>query len=154
MANFQTIIFEREDDIGIVTLNRPDKFNAVNQKMTEELISLVGGLNQGEKTRALIITGAGQAFCSGGDFSKESGLDWASEKSTNETFMSGYRETVPKIMCGLQALNVPTIAALDGVAVGLGCDLALACDIRIACENTKLAAIWIKRGLIPAVGGF
>ena len=73
MANFQTIIFQREDDIGIVTLNRPDKFNAVNQKMTEELISLVGGLNEDKKTRALIITGAGQAFCSGGDFSKEGG---------------------------------------------------------------------------------
>jgi len=154
MADFQTIIFQRENDIGIVTLNRPEKFNAVNQKMTEELISLVGGLNEDKKTRALIITGAGQAFCSGGDFSKEGGLDWASESSTNETFMSGYRETVPKIMCGLQALNVPTIAALNGVAVGLGCDLALACDIRIACENTKLSAIWIKRGLIPAAGGF
>ncbi len=154
MSAFQTIIFEREDNVGIVTLNRPDKFNAVNQKMTEELTSLIEGLNQDKKTRALIITGAGKAFCSGGDFSKDSGLGWASELSTDEAFLSGYRETVPRIMCGLQALNVPTIAALNGVAVGLGCDLALACDIRIASENAKLAAIWIKRGLIPAAGGF
>ena len=154
MADFKTIILEQENDIGIVTLNRPERFNAINQKMSEELISLIESLNEDKKTRALIITGAGQAFCSGGDFSKKSQLEWASELSTGETFMSGYRETVPKIMCGLQALNVPTIAALNGLAVGLGCDLALACDIRIACEHTKLAAIWIKRGLIPAAGGF
>jgi 2-(1,2-epoxy-1,2-dihydrophenyl)acetyl-CoA isomerase len=154
MADFQTIILEQENDIGIVTLNRPERFNAINQKLSEELISLIESLNENEKIRALIITGAGEAFCSGGDFSKQSQLEWASELSSGETFMSGYRETVPKIMCGLQALNVPTIAALNGMAVGLGCDLALACDIRIACEHTKLAAIWIKRGLIPAAGGF
>ena len=154
MANFQAIIVEREDDIGIVTLNRPERYNAVNEQMTQELIGLIESLNQDEKTRALIITGAGEAFCSGGDFKRDDALDWASETSTGEMFMRGYRETVPRIMCGLQSLNVPTIAALNGLAVGLGCDMALACDIRIACENTRLSPIWIKRGLIPAAGGF
>jgi len=154
MADFQTLILEREDDISIVTLNRPERYNAVNELMIQEIIGLIESLNQDKQTRALIITGAGEAFCSGGDFKKDASLEWASELSTDEAFMSGYREVVPRIMCGLQALNVPTIAALNGVAVGLGCDMALACDIRIACENTKMASIWIKRGLIPAAGGF
>ena len=154
MADLQTVIVEKENGICLVTLNRPDRFNAVNEQMTQELSGLIEGLNQDKTTRALIITGAGPAFCSGGDFKKEGALDWASETSTGEMFMSGYREIVPRIMVGLQSLNVPTIAAINGVAVGLGCDMSLACDVRIACENTRLSPIWIKRGLIPAAGGF
>jgi enoyl-CoA hydratase/carnithine racemase len=68
--------------------------------------------------------------------------------------MQGYRETVPRLMCGLQSLNIPTIAALNGFAVGLGCDLALACDQRIASDTARISSIWIKRGVIPAAGGF
>ena len=155
MANFQTITFERDDNVGIVTLNRPERYNAVNEQMSKELLSVVDGLNQDKATRALIITGAGVAFCAGGDFKTEEGaLDWADESTTPAVFAGGYRDMVPKLMCGLQALNVPTIAAINGFAVGLGCDLSLACDIRIACENTRLSAVWIKRGLIPAASGF
>ena len=154
MADLQTVIVEKENGICLVTLNRPDRFNAINEQMTQELSGFIEGLNQDKTTRALIITGAGQAFSSGGDFKKESALDWASETSSGEVFMSAYREIVPRIMGGLQSLNVPTIAAINGAAVGLGCDMSLACDVRIACENTKLSPIWIKRGLIPAAGGF
>lgn len=155
MTSFETIIFEKVDDIGIITLNRPERFNAVSDQMTAELASAIDGLNKDDTTRALIITGAGQAFCAGADFKKgEAALGWASETATPEAFMRGYRDIVPRLICGLQALNVPTIAAINGVAVGLGCDMCLACDIRIACENTKLASIWIKRGFIPAAGGF
>lgn len=154
MKKLETIIREKVGNIGIITLNRPDKFNAVNERMTQELLGVVEGLNQDESTRALIITGAGSAFCAGGDFTKGGGLDWASETSTPEEFLRGYRDSVPRLMCGLQALNVPTIAAINGTAVGLGCDMTLACDIRIACENTRLSSIWVRRGLIPAAGGF
>ena len=154
MADLQTVIVEKENGICLVTLNRPERFNAVNEQMTQEISGLLGGLNEDKSIRALIITGAGKAFSSGGDFKKDSALDWASETSSGETFMSGYREIVPRIMGGLQSLNVPTIAAINGPAVGLGCDMSLACDVRIACENTRLSPIWIKRGLIPAAGGF
>jgi len=154
VAKFETIIWEKIDNTGIVTLNRPERYNAVNDQMTRELAGIIEGLNQDETVRALVITGAGEAFCSGGDFKKSEPMDWARETVSPETFLRGYRDIVPRLMTGLQGLNVPTIAAINGVAAGLGCDMALACDIRIACENTKLSSIWIKRALIPAAGGF
>lgn len=156
MKNFETIIWEKVEDTGIITLNRPDRFNAVNDRMIQELLTVVGGLNRDDSVRALIITGAGdKAFCAGADVKKDdAALDWDSDTTTPQAFMQGYRDTVPALMCGLQSLNVPTIAAINGVAVGLGCDLTLSCDLRIACENTRVASIWIKRGVIPAAGGF
>ncbi len=156
MKNFETIIWEKTEDTGIITLNRPDRFNAVNDQMIQELLTLIEGLNRDDSVRALIITGAGdKAFCAGADVKKDdAALDWDSDTTTPQAFMQGYRDTVPALMCGLQSLNVPTIAAINGVAVGLGCDLTLSCDFRIACENTRVASIWIKRGVIPAAGGF
>lgn len=156
MPNFKTIIWEKAENTGIVTLNRPDRFNAVNDQMCHELLTVIEGLNRDDSVRALIITGAGdKAFCAGADVKKDdAALEWDSDTATPAEFMQGYRDTIPPLMCGLQNLNVPTIAAINGVAVGLGCDLTLSCDIRIACENTRVASIWIKRGIIPAAGGF
>jgi len=156
VKNFETIIWEKVDDIGIITLNRPDHLNAVNSQMTRDLVTVIEGLNGDSSVRALIITGAGdKAFCAGADVKKaDAALDWNSDTVSPEVFMQGYRDTVPRLMCGLQNLNIPTIAAINGFAVGLGCDLTLSCDLRIACENTKVASIWIKRGVIPAAGGF
>jgi enoyl-CoA hydratase/carnithine racemase len=156
VQNFETIIWEKVEEIGILTLNRPERFNAVNDTLIREVISVVDGLNKDNSVRALIITGAGdKAFCCGADVKKDGQrLAWDKEDAPPESFLQGYRDSVVPIMCGLQGLNIPTIAAINGAAVGIGCDLSLSCDIRIACENTKIASIWVRRGVIPAAGGF
>lgn len=156
MEKFKTILWEKVKDIGIITLNRPERLNAINTQMTRELLTVIEGLNADSTVRALIITGAGdKAFCAGGDVKiADAALDWNTDTVSPDTFMQGYRDTVPRLMCGLQGLNIPTIAAINGFAVGLGCDLTLSCDVRIACRTTRLASIWIKRGTIPAAGGF
>jgi enoyl-CoA hydratase/carnithine racemase len=154
--NFEAIIWEKVEEIGIITLNRPDRFNAVNDQMIQEVCSVVDGLNKDDSVRALIITGAGdKAFCAGADVKKDDkALEWDKDTAPPETFLQGYRGTVIPMMCGLQGLKIPTIAAINGIAVGMGCDLTLSCDLRIACEKTRIASIWIKRGLVPAAGGF
>jgi len=156
LQNFKTIIWEKVEDIGILTLNRPDRFNAVNDTLVQEVYSVIDGLNRDDSVRALIITGAGdKAFCAGADVKKDDkALEWDKETAPPEAFLQGYRDTVVPLMCGLQGLKIPTIAAINGIAVGMGCDLTLSCDLRIACENTRVASIWIKRGVIPAAGGF
>jgi enoyl-CoA hydratase/carnithine racemase len=156
VKNFEAIIWEKVEEIGIITLNRPDRFNAVNDQMIQEVCSVVDGLNKDDSVRALIITGAGdKAFCAGADVKKDDkALEWDKDTAPPETFLQGYRDTVIPMMCGLQGLKIPTIAAINGIAVGMGCDLTLSCDLRIACEKTRIASIWIKRGLVPAAGGF
>ncbi|HPQ43229.1 MAG TPA: enoyl-CoA hydratase-related protein [Syntrophales bacterium] len=152
-----TLLFEVKENIGIITFNRPERYNAINEQMLEEVIATIERVGNDHSIRGLILTGAGdKAFCCGADFGKgEPGQKMKFANSDDaQIFQDGYRSWVPKVVIGLQNLRVPTIAALNGYAVGMGCDTALACDIRIACENTKVASIWIKRGFLPAESGF
>lgn len=142
---YETIILERKDGIGTLTLNRPEKLNAINRKMTEELNSAMIEIAKDTGVRALVVTGAGRGFCSGADVG-----DMAQAAAPIENRY--WTQMAHKIILGLTELEKPVIAKVNGVAVGIGCSLALSADIIIASENAKFSLIFSRIGLIPDGG--
>ena len=136
---------EDENGVARLTLNRPDKFNALNRDLVGDLATTLEEVARNQKIRVLIVTEAGPAFCAGGDIEGMIGLgplgarDWA--LSVKAAF-----DLVAK-------LEIPVIAALNGPAIGGGCELALACDIRIASEKARFGQPEITLGIIPGAGG-
>lgn len=145
----QTIILKKEAHIGTITLNRPEKLNAANQRMIQELLFALDDVGKDEEMRVLVLTGAGRGFCSGIDLSAAGG---ASDE-TPETFRQSLRHGVQRVTLALQGLEVPTIASVNGAAVGLGFDWALACDIRIGSENARFMVAYTRLGAFPSTGG-
>lgn len=143
--SYETIILERRNGIGTLTLNRPEKLNAMNRKMTEELESAVVEVAKDRDVRVLVITGAGRGFCSGADVG-----DMAQAATSVENRY--WTQTAHKVILALADLEKPVIAKMNGVAVGIGCSLALSADIIIASENAKLSLIFARIGLIPDGG--
>ncbi len=142
---YETIILERKDGIGTLTLNRPEKLNAINRKMTEELNYAIVEIAKDIGVRALVVTGAGRGFCSGADVG-----DMAQAAAPIENRY--WTQMAHKIILGLTELEKPVIAKVNGVAVGIGCSLALSADIIIASENAKFSLIFSRIGLIPDGG--
>ena len=142
---YEHIILERKEGVATLTLNRPEKLNAINQKMIEELESAIVEISQDKDVRVLIITGAGRAFCSGADLS-----DMAQATAPIETryWLAGAH----KIILAMTNLEKPVIAKVNGSAVGFGCSLALSADLTIAPENAQLSLIFTRIGLIPDGG--
>ena len=128
--NFETIVFEKGNNIAFIRLNRPDRLNALNQKMINEIGQVMDVIAADESIGAVIITGNERLFGAGADIKEIKGLNSPVEN-----------------------LNKPTIAAVCGPALGGGCELSLACDIRIAAENALFGQPEIKIGVIPAGGG-
>ena len=143
---YEHLILERKEGIATLTLNRPEKLNAINQKMIAELESAIGEISQDKGIRVLIITGAGRAFCSGADIS-----DMAQAAAPIETryWLVGAH----KIIFAITNLEKPVIAKVNGVAVGFGCSLALSADLAIVSENAQFSLIFTQIGLIPDGGG-
>lgn len=135
----ETIQVERQDGIVTVTLNRPERKNALNQRMYDELRQTFASMETSD--RVLILTGADGAFCSGADLSEP-----PSDLSTGSGLRL-MRENMTGTILGLHELTIPTIAAVNGVAVGGGLGLALACDLVIASDAAKFSFIFSKRGL-------
>ena len=143
--NYETIILERKDSIATLTLNRPEKLNALNRKMAEELESAVAEIVKDRDVRTLIITGAGRGFCSGADVG-----DMAQAAAPIEFRYA--TQMAHKLILALTNLEKPVIAKVNGVAVGIGCSLALSADIIIASENARFSLIFSRIGLIPDGG--
>jgi 2-(1,2-epoxy-1,2-dihydrophenyl)acetyl-CoA isomerase len=143
--SYETIILERKDGIGTLTLNRPEKLNAINRKMTEELNSAMLEIAKDTGVRALVVTGAGRGFCSGADVG-----DMAQAAAPIENRY--WTQTMHKTILGLTDLEKPVIAKVNGAAVGIGCSLALSADMIIASENAKFSLIFSRIGLIPDGG--
>ena len=140
-----SLIYEREDQIGLLTLNRADKRNALSAELLNELSQVFARLAGEDDLRALILTGAGNAFCAGTDISELSNL---TEAEAVEVSSRG-QELCDKIDC----FPVPVIAAVNGIAAGGGCELTLACHLRIASTNARFSLPEPRLGLIPAYGG-
>jgi enoyl-CoA hydratase len=144
---YQNILVERQDRIAIITLNRPGVLNALSQATVNELDAAIDELGADESVRAIIITGAGEkAFAAGADMKELHALSSATEAAA----FIGRRH---RFLFKLGKLSKPVIAALNGYALGGGCELALACDIRIAAETARLGQPEINVGMIPGTGG-
>lgn len=147
---YEHILFSVEDHIATVTLNRPEAYNAISDQMRNELREVTALLRGNRDIRVLVVTGAGRAFCAGGDIKLmkrrvEQGVDYRER-------LESYRRDVADMVRELRGIRQPTVAALNGPTYGAGCSIAMLCDIRIASEQAKLGLPFGKRGLIPDWG--
>ena len=146
---YQYLLLEIVDQVAVVTLNRPDRLNAINPELHEEMMRVCRELREDDGVRVVIWTGEGRGFCSGIDL----GTSRAPEDGRPRTERIDEYNWV-----GLQAieiyrnLNKPTIAAVNGVAAGAGMSLALACDMRVGSESTRFKTVFIERSLSPDSG--
>lgn len=146
---WEHVLLDKEDHIGTVTLNRPEKLNAFGGRMRQEIEEVVNEVCTDRDVRVIVITGAGKAFCVGGDVTEfvNGSTKALTEKSPTE------RPAMSKIVLALNAVEKPVIAAVNGVAAGGGVNLALACDIRIASEKARFGQVFTRRGVHPDWGG-
>jgi 2-(1,2-epoxy-1,2-dihydrophenyl)acetyl-CoA isomerase len=140
----ETLLVERDGGIVTVTLNRPEKKNAANDQMWLDLMAVFTEVADRAEDRVLVITGAGGAFCSGADLS-----------STDSLTRSGLARMrhIGSVALALHRLPKPTIAKVNGVAAGAGCNLALGCDLIVASDAARFSEIFAKRGLSLDFGG-
>jgi len=140
------------DQIATLTLNRPDKMNAISDDLRTQLIDTLEALSRDDSVRALLLTGAGKAFCAGGDIG---GMKDRMQAPEGERAFNGWKrqQRVHTQVSLLHRMPKPTIAAVNGAAAGLGADMALSCDFVIASTAATFAWSYIKRGLVPDGGG-
>ena len=151
--DFNTISLKKEAGIAMITLNRPERLNAVNTTVNKEMIAALADIKQDSSARVLVLTGKGRAFCAGGDFKGDKDSIFKSEEWPQpKNFIKEYRSLIQPSLMELQSLDIPTIAMVNGLAYGIGFDFALACDIRIGSPNARFCAAWIRRGITTAGG--
>ena len=148
--NYETILIDMRGAVGVITLNRPDSLNALNTKVGQEFQAAVGEI-RGRGGRAIILTGAGRAFCAGGDLREMQKI--AEREGKVEAFFDEPLRQLNECILLIRKTPLPFIAAVNGAASGGGCNLALACDLVIAGEGAKFNQAFIKIGLVPDCGG-
>jgi enoyl-CoA hydratase/carnithine racemase len=146
------LLVEKSDHIATITLNRPERLNAISVPMLDALSQALVDADKDPEVRVVILTGAGRGFCAGLDLQdQQSGQGIGSGSGVGATTARfDLRDAPPTV---LHALDKPTICALNGGAAGYGMDLALGCDIRVASDESKLSAAFTKRGVLPESGG-
>ena len=153
MSNFETIRLEVEDGIATLTLNRPDKLNAFNTQMMQEMIAAFDQTDADDSVRVVIVTGAGRAFCAGADLSAGAAtFDYSTRGGQDKEARTV--EGVQRDGGGLLTLRIydslkPVIAAVNGPAVGVGVTMQLAMDIRMASTDAKYGFVFSRRGINP-----
>lgn len=147
------LLYEQDGPVVTLTLNRPEARNALTTPAQfDALVAACDRIQADDSVRAVILTGSGTAFCAGGnikDFQEKRGL----AAGTPAEIRENYRRGIQRIPLAFYRLDVPTIAAVNGPAIGAGCDLACMCDIRLASEHARFAESFVKLGLIPGDGG-
>lgn len=142
----KNIIIEKDSKVTTVTISRPNSLNALNKETLEELLDCFQKLSQDTGTRAIILTGAGKkAFVAGADISYMQNLDARKSRA--------FGQLGHLVMQTIENTPQPVIAAVNGFALGGGCELALACDMRFASENAKFGQPEVKLGVVPGFGG-
>jgi enoyl-CoA hydratase len=142
---YETIAFQRDDGLLTVTFNRPEQLNAVNALVHTEMSRLFGDIARDESVRAVVLTGAGRAFCAGGD------LEWfrtMNQESLDRLFVEARR-----IIIDMLEVPQPIVAAVNGPATGLGATLALMCDVIYAAEDARIADTHVRAGIGAGDGG-
>jgi len=142
----ETIIYEKQDGIGTITLNRPQALNAFVPAMNKEVLDTLKEGERDKEIRCFVITGAGRAFCAGQDLKGRT-------PGQKGSLGSSLREKYNPMIRQIRQMEKIVIAAVNGVAAGAGCNLALACDLRIASEEAKFIQSFVRVGLAPDSGG-
>ena len=145
---YEFVIVDLDGGVALCTLNRPDALNAISMAMHHELEALFAQLGGDSEVRAIVLTGAGRAFCAGGDV-KDMGTGGGYAENPGGIFDSGARQ----LSANLAAIEKPVIAAVNGVAVGLGATIALLCDIVFMADTARIGDPHVKVGLVPGDGG-
>jgi len=146
MNEFQNLRFEKREQIAYVTINRPDKLNALNQAVMGELREVFTQIKDDPEVRVALLTGAGEkAFVAGADINELN--------KNNPVEAKAYTHKGQAVLDLIENLGKPVIACLNGYALGGGCELAMACSFRLASENAKLGQPEVKLGIIPGYGG-
>ncbi len=143
---YDTLDFTLDHGVATIRLNRPDRLNAINRQMIADLTGLCQRLNDESGLRAVVLTGNGRAFCAGADITV---LDTIESAADALDFIAA----IQRMTNAIEALKVPVIAAINGVAYGGGCEIALACDLRLMTPESSIGVPEIKIGLLPGAGG-
>lgn len=143
-STYQNLIVDDKAGVALVTIDRPDVRNAISPEVQADLRSALAQLHDDDQVRVVVFTGAGsRAFVAGADIQRLRGY-------TSQTAM---QSTMQRLFDDIEAFSKPTIAAVNGVALGGGCELAMACDIRIAAESARFGLPETNLGILPAAGG-
>jgi 2-(1,2-epoxy-1,2-dihydrophenyl)acetyl-CoA isomerase len=146
----ETITIDSDEAVTRITLNRPDRLNALTSEMSDELVDAFTAAREDPEVRAVVLTGAGRGFCSGQDLTEfEEAYRSGGRPDIGQHLERAYHRLIPVIV----EIPKPVIAAVNGVAAGAGVSLAAACDIRIASEEARFTQAFIKIGLTPDSGG-
>lgn len=150
VKEFETVVMERDGAVAQLRLNRPERMNSLIQQVYLDMLSGLAIAAGDETIRSLVITGTGErAFCAGGDMK----LDLAVIADYGPAQLLEECKESQDMVRAVRDLPKPVVARVNGVAVGGGCDLALCCDIVIASENASFGEFWVRRGIIPDMGG-
>lgn len=144
-VNFENLLFKKENNIGILTINRPDALNALNTQVLDELDKMIDMVVADDEVHILIITGAGRAFVAGADISQMKDLNMIEAREFASKGLQLFRK--------MELMEKVVIAAVNGFALGGGCELALCCDIRIASTKAKFGQPEVGLGICPGFGG-
>lgn len=143
MSTYETITFEHSDRIALVTINRPESLNALNQEVMDEVADVFGRIDRNKDIAVTVLTGEGRAFAAGADI----------KEMQPQSFSDMYVEDFFGLWDRFAACRKPVIAAVNGFALGGGCELAMMCDMIIASEKAKFGQPEIKLGVTPGMGG-
>jgi 2-(1,2-epoxy-1,2-dihydrophenyl)acetyl-CoA isomerase len=151
MPDFKAILYTLENDVAWITLNRPEQRNAVNAEMRDELIGVFGAARTDASVRAVVLTGSGKGFCTGADLSGPRGQAPTGPGAGRELMKSSSQ----RLMRAVWDLEKPVVAAVNGVAAGLGSHLAFASDFVIASSEARFIEVFVRRGIaVDAAGAF
>ena len=145
VLNLDNLLFRKEGNIGILSINRPDALNALNSAVLDDLNKAIDMINSDEEIYVLILTGEGRAFVAGADIGEMKGMNTTEARVFAEKGLSVFRK--------LELMEKPVIAAVNGFALGGGCELSMSCDIRIASEKAKFGQPEVGLGITPGFAG-
>ena len=142
------LLFDKQDNVGIVTLNRPERLNALTFSMAKDLVSYFQEAEQDDSIRAIVLTGNGRAFCAGADLSGSAGRSDALTPMGMKVSVVIYE----RAFFLMYTMEKPIVNAINGIAAGAGASIALAGDIIVAAEGAKFIEVFVRRGLVPDAG--
>ena len=150
MPDYECLLYSVDDAVATLTLNRPERLNALGGSLRDDLHHAVLRASADSAVRAIVLTGAGKGFCSGGDVKA---MDEARQAGTSRPLGERIAPQRDRVLMAMRDAPQPIIAAVNGAAAGAGMNLALACDIRLASTAARFGQAFVKRGLHPDWGG-